>query len=68
MSKGCSMFLHGNLVLDINESGVLSPYLGLLGITVVQMEVPITPKFNCCFRIIPNFEMQNNFFFLLHIN
>lgn len=59
MSKDCSMFSHGNLVLDINESGVLSPYLGLLGITVVQMEVPVTPKFICCFRILQNFKMHN---------
>lgn len=59
MSKDCCMFPGGNLIVAIIESGVLSPHLGLLGITVVQMEVCITPKLNCCFTVIQNFKMQN---------
>lgn len=56
------MFSGGNLLVDINLSGVLFPHLGLLGVTVMQMEVPITPKLNCCFRVIRNFKMQNKNF------
>lgn len=61
IKDGC-MFSGGNLIADINQSGILSPHLGLLGITVVRMEVPITPKLNFCFRVIQNFKMQNKNF------
>lgn len=59
MIKGGCVFSGGNLTVDVNESGVLSPHLGLLAITVMRMEVPITPKLDCCFRVSQNFKMQN---------
>lgn len=59
MSKDCCMFSGGNLIVAINESGVLSPYLWLLGNTVVQVEIHITPKLSCCFRVSQNFKIQN---------
>lgn len=62
MSKNCCMFSCGNLLVDINESEVLSPHLGLLGITVVQMEVPITHKLHGSFREIQNFQIKNKKF------
>lgn len=58
MSENCCMFSGENLIATINESGILSPYLWLLGNTVVQMEIHITPKLNCCFRVSQNIKIQ----------
>lgn len=59
MIRGGCLFSGRNLTVDINASGVLSPHLGLLAITVMQAEIPITPKLNCRFRVSQNSKMQD---------